>query len=172
MRNYRVNIITVLGCLLAGICIILAKCETKPDDEGLHIELTPVKTVEETVEETQAELSPVEPEAEPETVAPEPAEEAHTVTATVTAYCPCEKCCGKTDGITASGAKAVEGITIAADTTLYPLGTKILIDGKTYTVQDRGGAIKGDRIDVFFSSHEAALKFGKQIKEITILKEN
>lgn len=88
----------------------------------------------------------------------------------ITAYCPCVKCCGKTDGITASGERAVEGVTIAADTNKYPFGTKILIDGSVYIVQDKGGAIKGNRIDLFFNSHQAALQYGRQIKQVTILK--
>lgn len=88
---------------------------------------------------------------------------------TLTAYCPCVRCCGKSDGITASGAKAVEGVTVAADTRKLPFGTKIIIDGHEYTVQDRGGAIKGNKIDIFFDSHKKALQFGRQKKEIIIL---
>jgi 3D (Asp-Asp-Asp) domain-containing protein len=88
----------------------------------------------------------------------------------LTAYCACVKCCGKTDGITASGVRATEGVTIAADTT-RPFGTKVLIDGHEYTVQDRGGAIKGNRIDIYFDSHQDALEFGVQHKEIFIMKE-
>ena len=53
----------------------------------------------------------------------------------ITAYCPCTKCCGKSDGITASGEKAVEGVTIAADTNILPFGTKVIIDGNEFTVQ-------------------------------------
>lgn len=90
-------------------------------------------------------------------------------TYTITAYCGCEKCCGKSDKITASGEVAVEGVTVATDTSI-PFGTKIVIDGKTYTVQDRGGAIKGNRIDIYFDSHERALQYGRQTKEVTILK--
>lgn len=103
-------------------------------------------------------------------------EEAQTDTSTadtrtfeITAYCSCQKCCGKSDGITASGAKAVEGVTIAADTNILPFGTKVKIDEKVYTVQDRGGAIKGNRIDVYFESHEKALEYGRQMKEVIIL---
>lgn len=95
----------------------------------------------------------------------------YTETYTLTAYCPCEKCCGKTDGITASGIKAVEGVTIAADTNVLPFGTQVIIDDNIYTVQDRGGAIKGNRIDVYFDTHKKALEFGRQTKEIIILKE-
>lgn len=88
----------------------------------------------------------------------------------ITAYCPCVKCCGKTDRITASGVKAIEGITIATDKSI-PFGTKIYIDGVgERIVQDRGGAIKGNRIDLFFDSHQDALNFGRQTKEVTIMK--
>jgi hypothetical protein len=51
---------------------------------------------------------------------------------TVTAYCGCKKCCGKTDKITASGCKAKEGMTIAADSAL-PFGTLIYILKVTQT---------------------------------------
>ena len=83
----------------------------------------------------------------------------------LTAYCACMKCCGKTDGITASGVRAKEGVTVAADAAL-PFGTKILIDDHEYIVQDRGGAIKGNKIDIFFDNHQEALEFGVQYKEI------
>ena len=87
----------------------------------------------------------------------------------ITAYCPCKKCCGKSDGITASGEKAVEGITVAMDKSI-PFGTKIYIDGVgERIVQDRGGAIKGNRIDLYFDSHEEALNFGRQTRKVTIL---
>ncbi|MGI6030719.1 MAG: 3D domain-containing protein [Eubacteriales bacterium] len=79
-------------------------------------------------------------------------------TYSLTAYCPCEKCCGKTPsdpgyGITASGAVAQEGVTIAMDK--FPFGTRVYIEGVgERVVQDRGGAIKGNRIDIFCSTHE------------------
>lgn len=88
---------------------------------------------------------------------------------TITAYCHCSKCCGKSDGITASGVKATEGITVATDKSM-PFGTKIYIDGVgERIVQDRGGAIKGNRIDLYFDSHQEALNFGRQTKYVTIL---
>ena len=87
----------------------------------------------------------------------------------ITAYCPCKKCCGKSDGITASGEKAIEGITVAMDKSI-PFGTKIYIDGVgERIVQDRGGAIKGNRIDLYFDSHQEALNFGRQTKQVAIL---
>ena len=88
----------------------------------------------------------------------------------ITAYCSCVQCCGKNDGITASGAKAVEGVTVAMDKSMS-FGTKIYIDGiGERIVQDRGGAIKGNRIDLYFDSHQEALNFGRQTKEVTIMK--
>ena len=89
----------------------------------------------------------------------------------ITAYCPCVKCCGKSNGITASGVKAKQGVTVAADTNKLPFGTKIYIDGiGERVVQDRGGAIKGNKIDLFFNDHQSALNFGKQTKQVTIIK--
>lgn len=79
-----------------------------------------------------------------------------------TGYCPCAACCGKTNGITASGTVARTNHTIAADTGVLPFGTQVVINGKVYTVEDRGGAIRGNRIDIYFGSHQEALNYGKQ----------
>ena len=92
------------------------------------------------------------------------------VVATLTAYCPCVKCCGKSDGIPASGTQATAGRTVAVDTRLIPYGTEISIDGKTYIAEDCGGKVKGYTIDVFFNSHEEALNFGRQTKTVKIYK--
>jgi 3D (Asp-Asp-Asp) domain-containing protein len=91
------------------------------------------------------------------------------MTVTATAYCSCVKCCGKSDGITASGVKAKANHTIAVDRKVIPLGTTILINGKEYVAEDTGSAIKGNKIDIYFDSHEEALKFGKQRIEIEVL---
>ncbi len=87
----------------------------------------------------------------------------------VTAYCPCSSCCGFwADGITSCGAIAEEGITIAADTDVLPYGSKVLIDGHEYTVQDTGGAIQGNRIDIYFDSHQTAKEYGVQYHEVFV----
>lgn len=85
----------------------------------------------------------------------------------LTAYCPCMKCCGKTDGITSTSTTATEGRTIAVDPRVIPYGSTVTIyfsDGTshTYTAEDCGGAIRENRIDVFFDNHQTALKFGVQ----------
>lgn len=84
------------------------------------------------------------------------------------AYCSCAKCCGKTNGITASGAKASAWYTIAAGNG-YKLGTVIYIpafkdkpNGGWFVVQDRGGAISNSKIDVYMSSHSSALQYGRR----------
>lgn len=86
----------------------------------------------------------------------------------VTAYCSCMQCCGKTNGITASGAHATANHTIAAPST-FPFGTKLLINGVTYTVEDRGGAIQGNRIDIYMNSHSEALQWGVRYVEVEVL---
>lgn len=98
---------------------------------------------------------------------PQEARETRTDVFTVTAYCPCEKCCGAyANGYTATGEKATQGVTVAADPSVLPMGTEIELDGHTYTVQDTGGAIAGNRLDLYFDSHEDALRWGVQEKMV------
>lgn len=78
----------------------------------------------------------------------------------LTGYCSCASCCGKTDGITASGTYATQGRTVAVDPRKIPYGTELVINGQTYIAEDCGGLIKGNRIDIFFANHSDALKFG------------
>ena len=86
----------------------------------------------------------------------------------VTAYCSCAKCCGKSTGRTASGTKATAGRTVAASSQ-YKFGTKLSINGKTYVVEDRGGAIKGNRIDIYMSSHSQALAWGVKYLPVKVV---
>lgn len=89
----------------------------------------------------------------------------------ITAYCACSTCCGKwAGGNTASGTKPTAGRTIAVDTSVIPFGTKVVIDGHTYVAEDTGGAIKGNRIDIFFDSHQKALEWGVRYKDVQIIK--
>lgn len=113
---------------------------------------------------------------EPPQVSPEPVEPAWAEYE-ATAYCSCEKCCGawaenRPDGIvyTASGAVAQEGVTIAADWDVLPPGTVVYIDGLgERVVQDRGGTIKGNAVDVYFEDHDEALVFGRQTVRLYIV---
>ena len=89
-----------------------------------------------------------------------------------TAYCSCSRCCGKSDGITATGTKAKAGRTIAVDPKKIPLGSKVIIDGNEYIAEDVGGAIKGNKVDIYFDSHSEALKFGRKTVKLTIIENN
>ncbi len=86
----------------------------------------------------------------------------------ITAYCSCAKCCGKSNGITACGKKAKAGRTIAAPRG-FSFGTKLSINGKTYVVEDRGGAIKGNRIDLYVNSHSEALRWGVKYLPVKVI---
>lgn len=88
---------------------------------------------------------------------------------TATAYCACAKCCGKSDGITATGTKATAGRTIAVDPSVIPYGTHVIINGNTYVAEDCGGAVKGNDIDIFFNTHEEAVNFGRKLLTAYIL---
>ncbi len=85
----------------------------------------------------------------------------------ITAYCSCSKCCGKTSGRTASGTRATAGRTVAAPAK-FAFGTKLNIGGHVYTVEDRGGAITGNRIDIYVSSHAAALQWGVRYLPVSV----
>lgn len=93
----------------------------------------------------------------------------------VTAYSPDEHSCGKwADGITASNTSVwTNGMRlVAADTSLLPFGSLLSVPtyagGDVVPVLDRGGAIKGRRLDVLYATHERAMKFGRQRLPVTI----
>ena len=87
----------------------------------------------------------------------------------ITAYCSCSKCCGAhASGYTASGTLATANRTVAASSQ-YAFGTKLIINGKEYTVEDRGGAITGDRIDIYMDSHAEALAWGVRYLPVQVV---
>lgn len=87
-------------------------------------------------------------------------------TCIITAYTASLEECGKTDGITASGVLARPKHTIAADH--LPFGTKVVIDGHTYTVEDRFGGGYTNKIDIYMDNKDEAWEFGKQRKIVHI----
>lgn len=94
---------------------------------------------------------------------------ARTIWMTITAYSPDHRSCGEfADGITASGKSIwTNGMKlVAADKRLMPFGTLLSIPGydggAIVPVLDRGGAIKGARLDVLYPTHSTALKWGVQ----------
>ncbi len=88
----------------------------------------------------------------------------------LTAYDPCMECCGKTDGITATGTKGKTGRTIAVDPAVIPYGTRVVIGGYVYIAEDTGSAIKGRHIDMFMDTHEIAMQFGKRTGQVYLIR--
>lgn len=103
----------------------------------------------------------------PRTAATSTVASSDAITCKVTAYCSCKKCCGKTNGVTAAGTKATAGRTVAASSK-YKIGTKLNIGGHIYTVEDRGGAINGNKIDIYVNSHSEALQWGVRYLPVSV----
>jgi 3D (Asp-Asp-Asp) domain-containing protein len=100
---------------------------------------------------------------------------ARTISMLVTAYSPDAQSCGESaDGITASGYSVwTNGMKmVAADTSVLPFGTLVSVPGYDEAglvpVLDRGGAIKGNRLDVLYATHERAIQWGVQRLEVTV----
>ena len=75
------------------------------------------------------------------------------------------------DSTTASGRTPRVNHTIAADTSVLPMYSQVYIEGwGTYTVEDRGGAIKGKRIDIFVANNSIAKKNGVKYADVYIVK--
>lgn len=80
---------------------------------------------------------------------------------TITHYCNCKECCGSwAGGNTASGTVPTAGRTIAVDPSVIPLGTRVIINGQVYVAEDTGGAIKGNKIDIFVAEHSLTWAYG------------
>ena len=95
----------------------------------------------------------------------EETEEVESITFKVTAYCPCKKCSDNWGRMTSTGVLAKAGRTIAVDPKVIPYGTEVTINGNTYVAEDCGGAIKGNRIDIYFDTHQETVEFGVQYLE-------
>ena len=99
----------------------------------------------------------------------------------MTAYCSCTHCCGKwaynrpvdENGneivYGSTGEKLIDGVSIAVDPNVIPYNTEVIINDNTYIAHDTGGAIDGNRIDVYFNNHQEALNFGVQYAEVFIV---
>ena len=174
MKNKIISYAIIFIVMMTAINIDFTKLNTNEIESNNIVITEQIIENEENLEKIE---EPTEKEVVPEPVATEkPVNPKPQVTSrgnstvngktnlgtyTLTAYCACAKCCGKTDGITASGKKAVSGHTVAAPSN-FPFGTKLEINGKIYTVEDRGGAIQGKRLDIYFNSHQEALNFGRK----------
>lgn len=153
-KNMNKIIFTWLICLTISV-IVLHTIEP-----NVHVEPTPIKPTTEITTEIATEITT-------EIVTEAPTRQVELLgNFKLTAYCACEKCCGKSDGITATGTKATANRTIAVDKTVIPYGTTVVINGIEYVAEDTGGAIKGNIIDIFFDNHQDAINFGVQYADV------
>ncbi|MCM3620545.1 ubiquitin-like domain-containing protein [Sutcliffiella horikoshii] len=136
-------------------------------------ELVKTETVKESLDRIVAvgTKAPPPPQAQPQQVVSRStessSEEFYVSSTAYTAYC--NGCSGVTStGIdlrSNPGAKV-----IAVDPDVIPLGTKVYVEGYGYAVAgDTGGAIKGHKIDVFFSDKDAAYRWGRKKVKIKIV---
>lgn len=91
----------------------------------------------------------------------------------VTGYCSCPKCCGKfSDGKTASSHRIRRGDVFVAADKNYSFGTEVIVPGynrnQPVKVLDRGKAIKGNCLDVYFDSHRQAQKWGVKYMDVLV----
>ena len=158
----RVTYIALVAAIIVEFIAILvihanAAC-TAPVDPPM------VATAAETVSAPMEEPE----EAENERIEAALLARAHAIEdVTVTHYDCCVECCGKDDGVTASGVLATPGVTVAVDPSVIPLGSDVLVDygdGEIhyYRADDTGGAVKGNHIDLCVATHEEALQLGRQ----------
>lgn len=176
------KIILILAASVMALIIGVRAFATTSSNTPQEIAPEPPRVAQATLtvyDTTQNENVPETTTEPPQTVEMEPPAEQEWIEAVATAYCSCEKCCGewatnRPDGIvcTASGAVAEEGVTIAADWDVLPPGTTVFIDGLgERVVQDRGAAVKGNAVDVYFQDHNEALLFGRQTVRLYIVAE-
>lgn len=86
-----------------------------------------------------------------------------------TGYCPCSACSEGWGRHTSTGAIASANHTIAVDPRVIPYGSKIMINGVIYTAEDRGGAVKGNHVDIFFNTHGETRAYGTRSAEVFLV---
>lgn len=155
-RAWKLNAILtlILAALIAGVALVIsAKAAEKPT--------TPPSSA---ITDNGRLSGDDTPAQEPLRL-----DQAHVLeNVTVTHYDCCVECCGKTDGITASGVRATPYTTVAVDPSVIPLWADVLVDYgdgaglRRYRAEDTGGTIKGNRIDLCVGSHDEALRLGRR----------
>ncbi|MCA1319301.1 LysM peptidoglycan-binding domain-containing protein [Bacillus tianshenii] len=155
-----------------------APAEEAPAEEPVTEAPAEEAPAEEPVTEAPAEEAPAE---EPVTEAPAeeaPAEETPAdeevvkeLTMTATAYtASCEGC----SGITATGINLLENPdmkVISVDPSVIPLGSKVWVEGYGEAIAgDTGGAIKGNKIDIFIPDKQDAINYGVQEVQVKVYK--
>ena len=162
-----------------GFCVIEA-AEREPEildlgteicrvEERLAVGILPEKA--ENVVTQAAEAEPLQSPAATASPEGKPEGARYLGSYKITGYDICVHCCGKTDGITASGTQATVGRTCAAPPDI-PFGTRIWITGiGERVVEDRGG-LGTSKIDVLCADHAACYAITTEDKvDVWILEE-
>lgn len=158
--TYAALVVAIVIEVIAIMAVRAAGADTAPKPVA-PVEIPPdVKTV--------TTIQTIQEEPENELIEAALLTQAHMIEdCTVTYYDICVECCGKADGITATGTRATPGITVAVDPSVIPLGSDVLVDyddGEIhyYRADDIGAAVKGNYIDLCVSSHTEALQLGRR----------
>ena len=155
-RAWKLNAILtlILAALIAGVALVIsAKAAEKPTTP-------PSSAITDNGRLSGDDTSAQEPLR---------LDQAHVLeNVTVTHYDCCVECCGKVDGLTASGTHATPYSTVAVDPSVIPLGADVLVDYgdgaglRRYRAEDTGGAVKGNHIDLCVGSHAEAQQLGRR----------
>ena len=167
-KKYTITDNLISGVL--GVALAIPLCIGAYNSHTTNI---PIETTYETIESSEVLAMSTEQitTVEIETTTEEPTSNKVALGRfKVTAYCACDKCCpGTSDGLTYTETVATEGRTIAVDPKVIPLGSRVEVNGVEYIAEDIGGAIKGDKVDIFFNSHDVALEWGVQEHDVYLL---
>lgn len=172
-----IMIVSLISIILLALCSMYIQCKRESVQDDMKP--TPIIGTVETVNKVNAQPIKATPKNEvteniigklenvAEAIEQERIENSYLGVFKVTAYCGCDICCGDwSDGITYTGTVATAGRTIAVDPNIIPYGTEVTFNGRTYIAEDCGGAIKGNRIDLYFDNHHDALEFGIQYFDV------
>lgn len=126
--------------------------------------------VEKTVQEPKQAPKPTQKKAPVSVVEPEVAVTGKEIIVTATAYTAyCEGCSGTTAYGIDLRANPNQKV-IAVDPRLIELGTKVWVEGYGEAIAgDTGGAIKGNKIDVFLPTYESAIQWGVKTVKLVVL---
>lgn len=153
----------LIASLLAMASVALLALVIRAGADSLPEDKPPAQAATVTV----AAPEPVE-EAENERIEAALLASAHRLDdVTVTHHDCCVECCGKADGITASGVRATPGVTVAVDPAVIPLGADVLVDygdGEIcyYRADDTGSGVVGNHIDLCVADHQTAVQLGRR----------
>lgn len=174
-KAQRLRILLTYLCFLALLALMLHRLAVPVTADTVAQENLPETTKTAFTDDgrlpdddtTDTEVCYIDPEeAENELIELALLEKAHKLdNVTVTHYCTCERCCGWSTGITASGRMATPGVSVGVDPDVIPLWSDVLVDygdGELhyYRADDTGSGVSGAHIDLCVASHEEAVQKG------------